>query len=157
MRYVLLDRVIRIERGKKVLALKNASLAEDVYADHFIGFPVMPGALMIESAAQAGTVLIETSGGFEKKALLVMIEHAKFRALVRPGDQLTIAVTVETWDENYVRTQVATHVGDRPVMDARLVFGLKDVDDFYPLKMRYFVESVYDFWLKDAERIGFPE
>lgn len=157
MRYVLLDRVIRLERGKNVLALKNVSLAEDVFADHFVGFPVMPGALLIESAAQAGTVLIETSSGFEQKAMLAMVEHAKFRAMVRPGDQLTIAVTVETWDKNYVRAQASIRVGERLVMDARLVFGLKNIDEFYPPKTRHLVDAVYDFWLKDVELLGFPD
>ncbi len=52
MRYLLIDRVLRLERNKSVLAIKNVTLSEDVYADHFPGFPVMPGALMIEAAAQ---------------------------------------------------------------------------------------------------------
>ena len=155
MRYLLLDRVIRIEHGERILALKNTSLAEDVYAEHFVGFPVMPGALMVESVAQAGTLLVETSSNLEHKAILTMIENAKCRAGVRPGDQLIIEVVVESWKPDHVRSRAKIHVGDRPVMDARLVFGLKDVNEFYPLRTRHMVESFYEFLLKDAERVGF--
>ena len=155
MRYLLIDRVCRLECDKQIVALKNVSLAEDVYADHFAGFPVMPGALLIECAAQAGTILIEASGQFEKKALLGMVEYAKFRAMVRPGDQLSIVVTVESAEQEHVRTQTTVRVGDRTVMDARLTFIVKDAAAFYSPQIRHFVETIYDFWLKDAELIGF--
>ncbi len=85
MRYLLIDRIQQVEFEKQLLAIKNVALSEDVYSEHFFGFPVMPGALLIECLAQAGTALLEISSDFKKKALLVMVEHAKFRRFVHPG------------------------------------------------------------------------
>ena len=82
MRYFLIDRVIYLEYGKRITAVKCAALSEDVFADHFLGNPIMPGALQIESLAQAGTVLLEVSSNFKYKALLVMVHAAKFRELL---------------------------------------------------------------------------
>jgi 3-hydroxyacyl-[acyl-carrier-protein] dehydratase len=61
MRYLMIDRVERIERGRRLTAVKNVSLSEDYFREHFIGSPVMPGALLIESLAQAATALLEIS------------------------------------------------------------------------------------------------
>src|SRR5262245_47863452 len=157
MRYLLIDHVRRIERGKNLRAIKNVSLSEDVFADHFVGFPVMPGALLIECAAQAGTILIEVSAGFERKALLAMVDHAKFRSIVQPGDQLIIDVAADSAAQDHVRTRVEIRVNDRLVMDASLVFALKDAKEFYTPRAKPFVENIYDFWLRNAERIGFGE
>jgi 3-hydroxyacyl-[acyl-carrier-protein] dehydratase len=67
MRYLLLDRIVRLERNKEIQAIKNVTLSEDVYTEHFFGFPVMPGALQIECLAQAGTALLEVSESYQKQ------------------------------------------------------------------------------------------
>src|SRR5256885_4331284 len=100
MRYVLIDRIERLEPGKSAAGVKCVSLADDVFADHFPGHPVMPGALIVEALAQLGGVLLEAtvrrqgSGGEERHALLTIIERAKFRRLVRPGDRLLLEARV---------------------------------------------------------------
>jgi 3-hydroxyacyl-[acyl-carrier-protein] dehydratase len=98
MRYLLIDRIQRLECNKEVVAIKNVSLSEDIYADHFFGSLVMPGALLIESLAQAGTALLEVSANYGKKALLVMVDRAKFRCLIRPGDQLSVTCAVQIFN-----------------------------------------------------------
>jgi 3-hydroxyacyl-[acyl-carrier-protein] dehydratase len=155
MRYLLMDRVIRVERNKSLRAIKNVTLAEDVYADHFLGFPVMPGALMIEVAAQAGTALLEVSGNFANKALLAMVDRAKFRAMVRPGDQLRIDAALANQSDETAQVVVELRVGDTLVMDSRLVFSLQPSAQFYPQKTRHLVETVYDIWLDGTEMLGF--
>lgn len=157
MRYLLIDRIQRLEFNKCLSAIKNVSLSEDVYSEHFFGFPVMPGALLIESLAQAGTALLEVSADFKKKALLVMIEDAKFRSFVHPGDQLSIAVKLLSSDNSFARMEGTVHVAGRLVAEAKLTFALKGADEFYPPKTRHLIESVYDFWLKEAQVIGRPE
>lgn len=157
MRYILIDRIICIEYNKKLVALKNISLSEDIFVDHFAGIPVMPGALLIESLAQAGTALLEISNGLSKKALLTMIEHAKFRSIVRPGDQLLVTVHLDSLHDDYAQIDGTVHVGDRLVANAKLVFSLQNVTDFYPLKTRYIVEMLYDIWLKNTNISGFPK
>ena len=155
MRYLLIDRVLRLERNSYVEAIKNVTLSEDIYANHFPGFPVMPGALMIEAAAQAGTALLEVSGNFERKALLAMVERAKFRSFVRPGDQLKISVKVKQASEDLARIDAELRIRDAVVMDANLVFSLQPASQFYTEKTRNLVEAVYEIWLDGAELAGF--
>ena len=153
MRYLLIDRIERLQIDRQITAIKNVTLSEDVFSEHFIGNPVMPGALLIESLAQAGTALLEVSSEMRKKALLVMVMRAKFRSLVRPGDQLRITVTLLSQDNDMAETDCTIHVGDRLVADARLVFALRDVEQFYPDQIKNIVKVGYDFLLKDAQVI----
>lgn len=157
MRYLLIDRIQRLEFNKQLLAIKNVALSEDVYSEHFVGFPVMPGALLIESLAQAGTALLEVSAKYKKKALLVIVERAKFRFLVYPGDQLSILMTMVSFDNHYAQMDGTVHVAGRLVMNARLAFALKDAQQFYPPKTRHLMETIYDIWLKDAQLIGLDQ
>ncbi len=154
MRYLFLDRIQRLEVNKQVLATKNVALSEDVFVDHFVGSPVLPGALLIEALAQAGTALLEVSANFRKKALLVMVEQAKFRVLVQPGDQLSISAEILSIDRQSAQIQGKIHVADRLVMSAHITFSLKDAEEFYPSKTRHLMETIYDYWLKDAEIIN---
>ncbi len=156
MRYLLIDRIQQIEFNKQLYAIKNVALSEDVYSEHFFGFPVMPGALLIECLAQAGTALLEVSTSFEKKALLIMVEHAKFRSFVHPGDQLSIAVNVVSLDHNVALMDGTIQVAERLVANAQLIFTLKDVSEFYPPKIKPLMDAIYNFWLKDAKLLGFP-
>ncbi len=96
MRYVLLDRITALEPPARARGIKCVTLADDVFADHFPGHPVMPGALTLESLAQLGGVLCEATmrlgGRNDLHALLVAVERAKFRRLVRPGDKIELEV-----------------------------------------------------------------
>lgn len=165
MRYVLIDRIERLEIGKHIVAIKNVTLSEDVFTEHFVGYPVMPGALLIESLAQAGTALLEVSDGMAgkehatvpanitKKALLIMVLRAKFKALVRPGDQLRIGVTLLSRDNDTAETDGTIRSGERLVAEAKLVFAVQDVAKFYPEHIKQLVETGYDVLLRDAEII----
>ena len=94
MRYIPLDRITVLEPPQLARGLKCVSLAEDVFADHFPGHPVMPGSLIQEALAQLGGVLLEATrraqGGSDVHALLTMVDRARFRKLVRPGDRLEL-------------------------------------------------------------------
>jgi 3-hydroxymyristoyl/3-hydroxydecanoyl-(acyl carrier protein) dehydratase len=99
MRYLLLDRITALEPGERARAVKCVSLADDVFTDHFPGHPVLPGALIVEALAQLGGVLLEATvrqqdGSGERHALLSIIERAKFRRMVRPGDRLRLEARV---------------------------------------------------------------
>ncbi len=157
MRYLFIDRILRLEANKQIIAIKNVALSDDVFLEHFVGYPVMPGALLIESLAQAGTALLEVSTNFKKKALPVMIDQAKFRALVRPGDQLKITATIVSLDQASAQMDGTIHLAERLVANAKLTFALKEADEFYPAKTRFWVEAVYDFWLKDEKLVGVNE
>ena len=94
MRYIPLDRITVLEPPQLARGLKCVSLAEDVFADHFPGHPVMPGSLIQEALAQLGGVLLEATrraqAGGDVHALLTMVDRARFRKMVRPGDRLEL-------------------------------------------------------------------
>jgi len=115
----------------------------------------MPGALQIEAFAQAGTALLEVSSGHTKKALLLMVENAKFRGLVKPGDQLTIAMTVLSSDAQSAKLDGTIHSNGKLVATSRIVLALSDPEIYYPKLTRHLIESIYEIWLKDAVLEGF--
>ena len=155
MRYLLIDKILKIECNKQITAVKNVAMSEDVFTDHFIGCPVMPGAMLIEAAGQAATALLEVSAEFKIKALLTIVDKVKFRKLVRPGDRLMIRVSIVSLQTDSAMMDVKIQVENTLVMDGRLIFNLKHADEFYPVKTRALIESTYDYWLDGAELTGF--
>ncbi len=155
MRYLLIDKIKQLEFNKQITAIKNVALSEDVFADHFVGYPVMPGALQIEAAAQAATALLEVSANFKVKAILTIVEKVKFRELVKPGDQLLIYVKIISMQSESAFLEGLITVNKKVVMEGKFIFVLKKAAKFYPTKTRAFIESVYNFWLDGAKLIGF--
>lgn len=98
--FLLIDRVLELDIGVRVKALKNVTANELFFNGHFPGKKVMPGVLMIESLAQAAAILAYTSqpkdpSGCEQIVYLAGIDEARFKKIVVPGDQLILEVTVE--------------------------------------------------------------
>jgi 3-hydroxyacyl-[acyl-carrier-protein] dehydratase len=151
MRYLLIDRIDHLKVDDHLRAVKNVSLSEDIFFEHFFGNPVFPGALLIESVAQAGTALLEYSSDFKKKALLVMVDQTKFRALVKPGDQLTITVKIISASDGSARLEGEIKNDQQVVMNGIFSFALQEIDHFYPKRIRYMMDLVYEMWLDKCE------
>jgi 3-hydroxyacyl-[acyl-carrier-protein] dehydratase len=88
MRWIWIDRFLAFESGKSARAVKNLSLAEDYFADHFPGYPVMPGSLMLEGLAQTGGILVGEANAFREKVVLAKIPQARFHREVLAGEEL---------------------------------------------------------------------
>jgi 3-hydroxyacyl-[acyl-carrier-protein] dehydratase len=97
MRFVLIDRIVELKSGKSLVAVKNLSLGEEYLADHFPGFPVMPGVLMLEALAQAGAWLIRDLEDFANSVVLLkQAKTIKYGSFVEPGRQLQLQVELTT-------------------------------------------------------------
>ena len=118
--FLLIDRVIEIQRKQRIVAIKNVTINEPFFAGHFPNLPIMPGVLIVEAIAQAGGALLLTEVEDPKDKLIMFtgIERAKFRRPVVPGDQLRIEVTVLAWRKNAVRMEGQIFVGDKRVCEA---------------------------------------
>src|SRR6516164_3269642 len=88
MRWLWIDRFVEFQPGKSARAIKNLSRAEDHFADHFPGYPVMPASLMLEGLAQTGGILVGEANDFREKVVLAKIPHARFYREALAGEQL---------------------------------------------------------------------
>src|SRR6202035_4059974 len=94
MRWIWIDKFLEFDSGKTARAVKNLSLAEDYFADHFPGYPVMPAALMLEGLAQTGGILVGEVNDFREKVILAKIPRAKFHREALAGQQLIYDVEI---------------------------------------------------------------
>lgn len=126
--FLLIDRVVEMERGKRVVAIKNVTVNEPFFQGHFPGHPLMPGVLIVEAMAQAGATLLlgDLSPEERNNSLAVFsgIEKAKFRRPVTPGDQLRIVVDVLAIRHGAARMDCKTYVGDKLATEAVLTCRL---------------------------------
>lgn len=103
--FLLIDRIVEVERKKRIVAIKNVTINEAFFQGHFPDYPIMPGALVVESIAQAGGTLLlpEVPDRHNKLMVFTGIERAKFRRPVVPGDQLRIEINVINWRSRAVK------------------------------------------------------
>jgi 3-hydroxyacyl-[acyl-carrier-protein] dehydratase len=118
--FLLIDRVIELERKKRIVALKNVTFNEPFFQGHFPDKPIMPGVLIVEAIAQAGGALLLTEVPNRDELLMVFtgIERARFRRPVVPGDQLRIEVEVLAWRMTAARLEGKAYVGDKVAAEA---------------------------------------
>ena len=95
MRWIWIDRFVEFQPGRKAVAVKNVSLAEDHLHDHWEAYPIMPACLMIEGMAQTAGILVGQARNFQEKVILAKIAKAEFTDIVTPGDQITYQAEVE--------------------------------------------------------------
>ncbi len=152
MRYFLIDKVTELRIGERARGVKNVTLSDEVLHDHFPDYPIMPGMLILEGAAQLAGFLLEMTFNREerppRRALLVKVEQAKFRDTTGPGDQLDIEVAMDSTLETAAMVRVDVRVGERQIARGSLSFVMKEIDSQRIHEQRRYV---YELWTRDLE------
>jgi 3-hydroxyacyl-[acyl-carrier-protein] dehydratase len=120
VRFVFVDRVLGVEPGVAIEVVKNVSATEDIFEDHFPGFPVFPGSLIVEIFEQASQLLLASTYGFARVGNLAGVSRLAFRHLVRPGDQLRVRCDVRAHDDARWRVSGLATVDGRTVASGTL-------------------------------------
>lgn len=123
MRWIWIDRFEEFESGKRAVAIKNVSLAEEHLHDHFPGYPIMPASLMIEAMAQTSGILVGEARNFEEKVILAKVSQAVFYGVARPGDQLRLEAQVEALAAEAATIRGTIRCGERVLAEIVLIFS----------------------------------
>jgi 3-hydroxyacyl-[acyl-carrier-protein] dehydratase len=128
---LLVDRVIDLELGKSIRAIKNVTINEPFFTGHFPHRPVMPGVLMLEAMAQAAALLSFATQGVTPDDKTVYyfagIDGARFKRPVEPGDQLVMDVTLERAKAGIYKFKGTSRVGEEIACEAELMCTMRTV------------------------------
>jgi len=134
MRFLLVDRIRALEPGKSIQAEKTLSPTEELFQDHFPGFPVVPGVLLTEMMAQATGKCLDAERRPRGKAMLAQIRSASFRDWVRPGETAEITSIVISSRDDVATARCHIEVAGRKVCSAELLFAFVPADRFAPVR-----------------------
>jgi 3-hydroxyacyl-[acyl-carrier-protein] dehydratase len=130
--FLLVDRVLELEHGKRIVAIKNVTINEPYFVGHFPHLPVMPGVLMIEALAQAAGILSFETLGRRSDATSVFyfvgIDGARFKRPVVPGDQLRLEVEILRFAKSISKFRGVATVDGAVAAEAELMCTLRDVE-----------------------------
>lgn len=126
--FLLVDRVLELEKGKRIVAIKNVSMNEPFFQGHFPGVPVMPGVLIVEALAQAGAVLFlsEIEERDTKLVYFTGIDRARFRRPVVPGDQLRLSLEVVQLRSRACKMRGVAEVEGQMAAEAEILSAMVD-------------------------------
>lgn len=129
--FLLVDRVLEIEKGKRIKALKNVTMNEPFFTGHFPHRPVMPGVLMLEALAQAAALLAFDTLGVTPDDKTVYyfagIDGARFKRPVEPGDQLMLHAALDRMRSGIFKFKAHAMVGDELAVEAELICTMRTI------------------------------
>jgi 3-hydroxyacyl-[acyl-carrier-protein] dehydratase len=129
--FLLVDRVLEVEKGKRIKALKNVTINEPFFVGHFPHRPVMPGVLMLEAMAQVAALLAFDTLGVtpDNKTIYYFagIDGARFKRPVEPGDQLVMDVSLDRMKAGIFKFKGTTRVGAEIACEAELMCTMRTI------------------------------
>ena len=128
---LLVDRVLELDKGKRILALKNVTINEPYFMGHFPQRPVMPGVLMLEALAQAAAVLafqtLDVTPDDKTVYYFAGIDGARFKRPVEPGDQLLLDVSLDRMKAGIFKFKAYARVGEALAVEAELMCTMRTI------------------------------
>ncbi|MGE5176073.1 MAG: 3-hydroxyacyl-ACP dehydratase FabZ family protein [Hyphomicrobiales bacterium] len=155
MKFLFVDRVTYLRRGERMSAVLALPPDLPIFAIHFPACPVLPASLILESFAQAATILIETGHDFTRKALVAYLRGAKFRQAVHPPEPLDLDLIVEHWSED--GALIDCRASQSGALCASCDLGMKTapLSSFYGAEHATAYRLLYERWLDGASVEGF--
>ncbi|TKJ36355.1 MAG: beta-hydroxyacyl-ACP dehydratase [Planctomycetes bacterium B3_Pla] len=150
MRFILIDKVVSLEAGKQIKAVKNVSLSEEYLADHFPTFPVLPGVLLLEGLIESASWLVRRTENFAHSMILLeQARNVKYKSFLAPGAQIEYTIEAKTIEEN-----VSSFAGfgvsqGQKIVEARLGlrhFNLADDDSAMAAVDARVIENLKERW-----------
>ncbi len=125
--FLLVDRILELEEGKRAIGIKNITANENFFNGHFPDYPVMPGVLIVEALAQVSAVVMLTKKGNEGRlGLLAGIDKCRFKKQVKPGDQLRLEIEITRLKGPIGKCKGIATVDGELVCEAEITFAFGD-------------------------------
>jgi 3-hydroxyacyl-[acyl-carrier-protein] dehydratase len=157
MRFYLVDRILELEPPKRIVGIKNLSLAEEYLADHFPAYPVLPGVMMLEALVQAAAWLVRTSTDFDKNIILLReAVNVRYGNFVRPGSQLVMEIEALQIGPDSSRFKAVGQCDGQQAVQARLVLEHMNVADEDPGR-EDLDDKLREFWRERFRLVGGPQ
>ncbi|HRD65450.1 MAG TPA: 3-hydroxyacyl-ACP dehydratase FabZ family protein [Candidatus Competibacter sp.] len=132
MRFLLVDRILRLEPGRMAEAEKSLPISEELFRDHFPGFPVVPGVLLIEMMGQTAAKALNVQKLPRGNAMLGEVRNARFRQWVKPGEVIRLSAEIAKNQEDFAIAKCQAVVGGKKVGSAELLFFFAPLGQFAP-------------------------
>ncbi len=150
MRFVLIDKVVKISPGKEIQTVKNVSLSEEYLADHFPTFPVLPGVFLLQGLIESACWLVrETENFAHSMMLLAQAKNVKYKSFAAPGSNIQYTVTAKTIEETISSFSGTGICGQDTIVEARFSlrhFNLAEKDSKLAAQDAYIIEKLKERW-----------
>jgi len=145
MRFILIDKILKLSPGKSIVATKTMQPDEELFRDHFPGFPVVPGVLLTEMMAQAAGKCLDSEKSPRGRAMLGKISNATFRRWVPPGETAVITAEIDSNREEFATAKCHVEVEEKRVCSADLFFVFVPHEQFAGA----YVDEVLESYLRE--------